>query len=334
MGCRHAVAVLLLMSRLSAERVGTPPHGKGHMVLQVNLKLDSSPGRATSVYSPSEELTAADSLSEQATRNENNPGDFRMSASHWLLIFFAIALMMAVMACCHCMKSLPCLRSIPISAGVAFVLSWTGFAMSTAARSKVEGAMDELGVEGVEALLNLLAMSFTIMIFVNIAALILGFIGAGCFREFFFGQRATGFPCLLRTGQCMLGPLALMCVRIFLWVTFALQLCLSYAFLLVGIIMVVVAGICHGGASAVGHAEQLLGDMHGSTLHLQGACNSIMVIGKAGLLLFAGCGITVFSQAGMLSALAKEQAQIEDEMKKKAPSDVDDCSPAVNDSQT
>lgn len=202
--------------------------------------------------------------------------------------------------------------------------------MSTAARANVHSAMDEMKVGGIGGFLNLLTMSFTLMIFVNIAALILGFMGAGCFREFLFGQQDTEYPCLVRTGQCMLGPLALIVVRMFLWVTFALQLVLSYVFLLVGLLIFAAAAICHSGAVAVRESQKLFTDM-GDDIDMTDTCHAITRVGLAGFMLFAGCGLTVFSQAAMLSALASEQAQIEDEMKKNAPTNADEPPPPVND---
>eukprot|EP00929_Paragymnodinium_shiwhaense_P020963 TRINITY_DN13805_c0_g1_i2.p1 TRINITY_DN13805_c0_g1~~TRINITY_DN13805_c0_g1_i2.p1 ORF type:complete len:201 (-),score=23.15 TRINITY_DN13805_c0_g1_i2:300-902(-) len=163
-------------------------------------------------------------------------------------------------------------------------------------------------------------ISFTLTFFVNAAALGVGFMAAGKTRECIFGARSEGFPWLLSCAQCIMGSCFVRVMRVAIWVTYVMQLVLSYVFLALWVILMILSGVCSGGASVISSAQNLVQNMQDSDsssskelaadFDLDKYCGVASSLGSGGLYLFLGCIITVVSQAGMMSCLASGNALI------------------------
>merc|ERR1719379_776690 len=91
-------------------------------------------------------------------------------------------------------------RSLPISSACSFLFTVVGVLVGISAKKQVDTALGSMGpkAESTETLTSLLVLTFSLALFVNLAALVLGFLAAGRTRELVFGVRSETHPTLLR----------------------------------------------------------------------------------------------------------------------------------------
>jgi hypothetical protein len=243
-------------------------------------------------------------------------------------VIIGILILVPIMFGLQFLKSLPCIRSLPIEAGFFYFITLLALEQSNGAKAKIKVALqDFVDAEQLDMTLSYATIAFTLVMVINTIVMIMAIVGSGLFREYIFGKRSEVHPRLLTCAQFLLGPVALGIMQLFIWIALILQLIASYVYLLVGLAIGMVGGLCHAGNHGVEELEKLLKQLYDDgdinykltgDVDVQKVCDSIITVSSAGMFLFGGCAMAVLSQAGMLQATATLKAKEEDELAKKS----------------
>lgn len=212
-----------------------------------------------------------------------------------------------------------------IKAFAAFALGTIATSMSFKAKHDVNIAMAQITTHTgvVRFLANFFTLSFGYMYLVNIKSLLYVLLGSSCFRECIWRPRAgQSVKCTLL--QCVLGPCSATCLQIEVWLTLGLQLAVSYIYLLSGIALAFLLGVCRAGNATVRAMQKMIDENNADPNHSQWSptnwfmqlnvrkyCQATSGLDQAAKLCFAGCVLSVLSQVLFIMIISEEKGRIE-----------------------
>lgn len=190
-------------------------------------------------------------------------------------------------------------------------------------REEVSEALEHPGF--VQFLSWTLTSSFVFMYVVDIICLVYSLTSTPCCREYLFRERETE-RLRIRALQICMGPCCSSGCQVMVWITILLQVGLSYVYLLSGIFLRFLVGICTGGDAVISSFQGLLDsftknwayqDDPWSPLNwfmgmdIEKYCVATQGASTATLTCFTGCLLSVFSQVLMMSVISEEKGRIE-----------------------
>lgn len=222
---------------------------------------------------------------------------------------------------------------------VAVIIAHVAVSFAFQAKDVVDSQV--ASATGHEGTLNFAASSFTysfiFMYIVDLMCLLYSCLGISCIRRPVFEDRDTG-RVHLRPAQICLGPCCATFWQIMIWISFGLQISLSYAYLLMGIFLRFLVGICKSGDVVISSFQGFLdsfndaqsyetGDQFWSPidwfedLNVQNYCVATEGMSTASLTCFVGCLLSVVSQVLMVAVISEEKGRIEGTMTEHINSD-------------
>jgi len=175
---------------------------------------------------------------------------------------------------------------------------------------------------------NAFTLTFTFMYLVNIGVTLYTCCGISCIREFIFRGRADETN-KCRAIQCVLGPLCATYQQGAVWLTLALQIMVSYGYLMFAMMLWVFMSMCHSGNAVVSSFQGFLDTYHSRNLYQSGSfspinwfmnlevekyCNATVDMNASVKQVFIGCLLSVCSQTLMLMVVSEEKGRIEGTM--------------------
>lgn len=247
-----------------------------------------------------------------------------------------------------------CIRLV--KAVSAFLLGNVAVGMSIRARNNLnqelsEVIQDHMGI--VRFVGTMYTSTFLCMWVVNVFCLLYSFLGTACIREKIWRERA-GESNKERAIQLCVGPCCATVLQTALFATLALQIGVSYIYLLVACVMAFLNSICHAGERFISMFQGTVNEynaghpMHDSwnpmnwfiTLKMEQFCYGTRGLDEASKTCFWACVLTTVSQVLMMIVISEEKGRIEATMnedygitqgKKVAPKN-DDASSSSSDS--
>jgi hypothetical protein len=213
-----------------------------------------------------------------------------------------------------------CCPSIPWSHILAFSICFVGSGMIFKSHSQVTHAIHLAGIQNhsLHTAIQWFYLIFAVGLFLNCAALLYGFAGAGHIREWIFKQR-VGAGWFF---QQLLGPVMIRFIRIAIFCVIVVLIAISYAFLLAMLVLMAVQKSCEiaggsivtalEGVSAKTAIQTLLSSFNLTTSRglttdpFQTFCSAGLDTATASELLFVGSVVLIIGQICMLQALASE----------------------------
>jgi hypothetical protein len=175
---------------------------------------------------------------------------------------------------------------------------------------------------------NIFTAGFCFMYVVNIGCLLYSCMGLACIRNAVFRERVNETK-WCRAIQLCLGPCCATYHQIMVAITLGVQVGLSYCYLLMGIFLGFLGGMCHGGNSVVSSFQGFLDDYHSRNSYQAGAfspmnwfmdldvakyCDAARGLDAAAMQCFSGCALSVVSQVLMIMVISEEKGRIEGTM--------------------
>eukprot|EP00932_Pfiesteria_piscicida_P016610 SRR837773.3526.p2 GENE.SRR837773.3526~~SRR837773.3526.p2 ORF type:complete len:246 (-),score=90.18 SRR837773.3526:126-797(-) len=180
--------------------------------------------------------------------------------------------------------------------------------------------LTKLGVDvsSVNGTMDLIFLPWSIMFFLNIAALALCALSSGVIREVVF-SRSEEYPRLKACTVCMLRSCALRIVIGLLWIMFVVSLLLSYVTFVLALVSAILPPACEGGISVVEdlitmvwkvqHPEEsAAGEVPpaGRAEQAKELCDASASFAGAAARLFVGSMVPVLGQAMMVAVLYRQ----------------------------
>jgi len=207
---------------------------------------------------------------------------------------------------------------------VAFVIGSIAAGTSFQARDTVATEVGKVtSYKGTVAFLsNGITLSFILLYLVNIMCVLYSVIGLACVRRRLFGgsRKWRGIRCCLGSFICGTFQQIMVCV------TLAMQVGMSWCYLLCSIFLGILQRFCNAGGSVTNSFQGLLDNYHGQmsyqadawspinwfmNLNVEKYCLATEGVQDASYDCFWGCGLSVASQAIMLMAISEEKGHIQ-----------------------
>jgi len=213
---------------------------------------------------------------------------------------------------------------------IAFLIANVAVGLAFQAKRDVNNMMRMVTHHtGIVAFLsNFFTMGFAMMYIVNAGCVLYSFLGLSCIRNCIFRERRDE-TAKCRLIQMCLGPCCATYQQIMVWITLAIQIGLSYAYLLLGTVMGALVSLCHGGNAVVSSFQGFLDEYHSRSSFQAGAfspmtylmnmdvtkyCEATKGMDEAFSQCFTGCLLSVISQVLMIMVISEEKGRIEGTM--------------------
>lgn len=228
-------------------------------------------------------------------------------------------------------------RSLPFAASACFALVAGGVALSFQVSKDVERALRQMG-EGTEQArlaFDFLFIPFGISALVNWCALLQCFLASGRTRELLFSQ----LPEALRKEDTKKASCCRRCCRSccrvqtcmswyfvrpvqgLLYLTLAVQLLLSFVFIVATVVVSMLNGVCDAGGDAITHLQDLTKFMHvngkdraswswASHLNVKEYCSVMGDTDSSCMLLLVSCLAVILGQAPMMACLSWSRERV------------------------
>jgi hypothetical protein len=175
---------------------------------------------------------------------------------------------------------------------------------------------------------NIFTIGFGFMYIVNVGCVLYTLLGLHCIRTCIFRERVNETT-KCRVIQCCLGPCCATYQQAMVCVTLGIQIGLSYCYLLMGVFLGFLLGMCHGGHAVISSFQGLLDDYHARNsfqagsfspvnwlmgINVEKYCDATRGMDEAAMQCFTGCLLSVLSQSIMLMVISEEKGRIEGTM--------------------
>jgi hypothetical protein len=180
---------------------------------------------------------------------------------------------------------------------------------------------------------NAFTLTFTFMYLVNIGTTIYTLLGISCIRECIFRQQENeSNKC--RAIQCILGPLCATYQQAVVWLSLALQIMVSYAYVMFSMMLWIFMSLCGSGNAVVNSFQGFLDTYHSRGgyqansfspvnwfmgLEMDKYCHASSELNASVKQVFIGCLLSVCSQTLMLMVVSEEKGRIEGTMAEMKP---------------
>jgi len=217
-------------------------------------------------------------------------------------------------------------RSLPYSGLASCIAAGTGLILCAKSKDQTSAAMQELkidpwlktwGFRGWDEVMFHVGLFLLAVLIADGVALVIGILGSGRTRELLFG--IVGNCAICNCLACLLGNTLVLVVTMALWATLFGQLLLSLIFLVVWFIWAGLHRVCLSGPEAIENFQKLFDVLHKAdataktAVDMQKVCKVPDNLGNAHALMFAGCVVTVASQATMVCAMIYYKERIRTE---------------------
>lgn len=217
-----------------------------------------------------------------------------------------------------------------VKAIIAFLIGSFAVGLAFQAKRDVNDMMRMVTKHnGIVAFLsNLFTVGFGFMYIVNLGCIVYTLLGLSCIRNCIFRERVNETT-KCRAIQCCLGPCCASYQQAMVCITLGIQIGLSYCYLMMGVFLGFLGGMCHGGDAVVTSLQGLLDTYHSRNsyqagsfspvnwlmnMNVQKYCDATRGMNEAAMQCFTGCLLTVVSQTIMLMVISEEKGRIEGTM--------------------
>jgi len=234
--------------------------------------------------------------------------------------------------CSLCWKGFGCCEDAVrfVKAVIAFMIGSVAVGLAFQAKHDVNNMMRMMthhtGI--VMFLSNMFTFGFAFMYLINVGAMIYTLLGLACFRNCIFRERQNETT-KCRAIQCCLGPCCASYQQGMVAISLVLQVVLSYCYLMMGVFLGMLLGMCHGGHAVVSSFQGFLDEYHSRNSYQSGSfspinflmnldvakyCDATRGMNQAAMQCFMGCALSVVSQSLMLMVISEEKGRIEGTM--------------------
>jgi len=217
-----------------------------------------------------------------------------------------------------------------VKAIIAFLIGSASVGLAFQAKHDVNMMMRMITHHtGIVAFLsNFFTIGFGFMYIVNVGCVIYTLIGLSCIRNCIFRERQNETT-KCRAIQCCLGPCCATYQQSMVAISLCIQVGLSYCYLLFGVFLGMLLGMCHGGNAVVSSFQGLLDTYHSRNSYQAGSfspmnwlmninvekyCDATRGMDAAAMQCFTGCLLSVVSQTLMIMVISEEKGRIEGTM--------------------
>lgn len=175
---------------------------------------------------------------------------------------------------------------------------------------------------------NAFTLTFTFMYLVNIGTTLYTLVGISCIREYIFRNRGDGDN-KCQGLQCILGPLCATYQQGVVWLTLALQVLVSYGYVMFSFMLWILMSMCHSGHAVMNSFQGVLDTYHARNsyqansfspvnwimnVNMEKYCHATEDLKASVKQVFVGCLLSVVSQSLMLMVVSEEKGRIEGTM--------------------